>query len=78
MVFEKVCQLISEQFTVDAGDVTMETLFEEDLSADSLDIVELTMALEEEFDFGELEDDELANIKTVGDVVKLVSKKIAE
>ncbi|MBQ9979789.1 MAG: acyl carrier protein [Oscillospiraceae bacterium] len=78
MVFEKVCQLVAEQFTVDVEDITMETLFEEDLSADSLDIVELTMALEEEFDFGEIDDEELANIKSVGDVVRFVQRKIAE
>ena len=44
MIFEKVCELIAEQFSVDAATITMETSFEDDLGADSLDIVELSMA----------------------------------
>ena len=54
MIFEKVCALIAEQFNVDADSITMDTSFEDDLNADSVDLVDLTMALEEEFDIGEL------------------------
>ena len=46
MIFEKLCELISEQFGVEADTITMDTTFEDDLGADSLDIVELSMALE--------------------------------
>ena len=49
MIFEKLCELISEQFGVEADTITVDTTFEDDLGADSLDIVELSMALEEEF-----------------------------
>ena len=47
MIFEKVCALIAEQFNVDADSITMDTSFEDDLNADSVDLVDLTMALEE-------------------------------
>lgn len=69
MIFEKLCDLISEQFSVEADTITMETTFTEDLGADSLDIVELSMALEEEFGVT-IADEELPNMKTVGDLVK--------
>ena len=69
MIFEKLCDLISEQFSVEADTITMETTFTEDLGADSLDIVELSMALEEEFGVT-IADEELPNMKTVGDIVR--------
>ena len=76
MIFEKVCELIAEQFSIEADSITMETSFEEDLGADSLDIVELCMALEEEFDVGELEDEELTAMVTVGDLVRFLTNKL--
>ena len=76
MIFEKVCELIAEQFSVDVSTITMETSFEEDLGADSLDIVELSMALEEEFDVGELEDEELTSMITVGDLVRFLTSRV--
>ncbi|MBR6812589.1 MAG: acyl carrier protein [Oscillospiraceae bacterium] len=76
MIFEKVCSMIAEQFGVDASTLSMDTHFEEDLSADSLDIVELTMALEEEFDIGEMEEEELANLRTIGDVVNYIQNQV--
>ena len=76
MIFEKVCELIAEQFSIEADSITMETSFEEDLGADSLDIVELSMALEEEFDVGELEDEELTAMVTVGDLVRFLTNKL--
>ena len=63
MIFEKVCALIAEQFNVDADSITMDTSFEDDLNADSVDIVDLSMALEEEFDIDELTEEEAASIK---------------
>lgn len=76
MIFEKVCELIAEQFSVDAATITMETSFEDDLGADSLDIVELSMALEEEFEVGQLGDEELTAMVTVGDLVRFLSSKV--
>ncbi len=78
MVFKKVCEMISEQFGVDVSTITMETMFQEDLSADSLDIVELTMALEEEFEIGEMKDEDLTNLRSVGDIVSYIQTRLIE
>ena len=75
MVLEKLSALIAEQFGVDASEITEETSFVGDLGADSLDIVDLVMSLEEEFDT-EIPDEEIENIKTVGDVVKYIEERI--
>jgi len=77
MVFEKIAHLISEQFSVERDSIALETSFE-DLGADSLDIVELSMALEEEFDVGEMGDDDLSNVATIGDLVRYISEKLGE
>lgn len=69
MVFEKIRDIIVEQLGVDEGEVTLESKFIDDLGADSLDIVELIMALEEEFDM-EIPDEEAEKISTVRDVVE--------
>jgi acyl carrier protein len=68
MIFEKVKEIIVEQLGVEEDDVTMESSFIDDLGADSLDVVELIMALEEEFDL-EIPDSEAEKILTVSDVV---------
>lgn len=78
MVFEKIQQLICEQFVIDPESVTRETSFIDDLGADSLDIVELTMAIEEEFSLPEVSDDELKQLVTVGDLVDYVSSCIQD
>ena len=78
MIFEKVVTLIAEQFGVEESSVTLDTDFQETLGADSLDIVEMTMSIEEEFDLGEIEDDALEGLKTVGDLVNLISSKMPE
>lgn len=78
MIFEKLAKLLAEQFGVDESSVTMETSFTEDLGADSLDIVELTMMIEEEFDLGEIADEDLESLNTVGDVVELISSRLPE
>jgi acyl carrier protein len=71
MVFEKVKKIIVEQLGVEEEEVNMESSFIDDLGADSLDIVELIMALEEEFDI-EIPDSEAEKIATVGDAVDYI------
>jgi acyl carrier protein len=71
MVFEKVKKIIVEQLGVEEDDIAMEASFIDDLGADSLDIVELIMALEEEFDL-EIPDNEAEKITTVGDAVDYI------
>jgi len=71
MVFEKVKKIIVEQLGVEEDDITMESSFIDDLGADSLDIVELIMAFEEEFDL-EIPDSEAEKITTVGDAVEYI------
>jgi acyl carrier protein len=70
-MFERVRKIIVEQLGVDEDDVTLESSFIDDLGADSLDIVELIMALEEEFDL-EIPDSEAEKITTVGDAVEYI------
>ncbi len=76
MIFEKLSELISEQFSVEADTITMDTAFEDDLGADSLDIVELSMALEEEFGVSEMGENEISAITTVGDLVRYLQNKL--
>lgn len=71
MVFDKVKEIIVDQLGVEESEVTMEASFIDDLGADSLDIVELIMALEEEFDL-EIPDKEAEKITTVGDAVEYI------
>ena len=77
MIFEKIAALLAEQFGVEADTITMDTSFE-DLGADSGDIVELSMALEEEFDLEEMQDDDLSGISTVSDLVRYLKGKLGE
>ncbi len=74
--FEKVKAIIVEQLGVDEGDVTPEAHFIDDLGADSLDTVELVMALEEEFNI-EISDEDAEKIQTVGDAVKYIEEHAA-
>ena len=71
MVFEKVREILVDQLDVDEDAVRMEASIQNDLGADSHDIVDLVMSLEEEFDC-EIPDEEIENIKTVGDIVKYI------
>jgi len=75
VVLEKIEALISEQFGVDKSEISLNTSFVEDLNADSLDVVEFIMALEEEFDI-QINDEDVENIKTVGDVVNYINEKL--
>ena len=74
MVLEKVTEILCDQLDLDAEKVTMEASITDDLGADSLDVVDLVMSLEEEFDV-EIPDEEVENIKTVGDIVKYIEDK---
>ena len=67
-MLEKLCALIAEQFGVEPSTVSAETSFEDDLGADSVDLVELSMALETEFGLEEMDEEEIASIVTVGDL----------
>ena len=75
-IFERMQRIISEQFSVDEDEITMDTSFEEDLGADSVDLVELVMAMEEEFEVGEIQEEELGSLKTVGDAVNYIAAKV--
>ncbi|MBO7275777.1 MAG: acyl carrier protein [Clostridia bacterium] len=75
MILEKLKELIAQQFSVDADSITAETRFIEDLDADSIDIVEFIMAVEEEFGLGETEESALEGIRTVGDIADYVKDK---
>ncbi len=75
MVFEKVKKLIAEQLDVEEEDITLEASFQEDLDADSLDVVELIMAIEDEFDI-EISDEEAEKISTVKNAVDYIENHI--
>lgn len=78
MVFEKVREIITDVFSCEEADVTMETKFVEDLDADSVDVVEIAYSIEEEFDIERIPDDDLKNITTVGELVSQIEAMIAE
>ena len=69
-IFATMQTLIAEQFGMDAEEITMDSSFVDDLGADSVDLVELVMAMEEEFEIGEIQEENLQNLKTVGDCVR--------
>ena len=75
-IFKTMQDLIAEQFAIDADEVTMDSSFVDDLGADSVDLVELVMAMEEEFDIGEIDEEDLQSLKTVGDCVRYLSSHI--
>ena len=72
-MFEKVRSLIAEKLSINEDDITMESAFIEDLNADSLDIVELIMALEDELEM-EIPDEEAETFVTVADIVKFMKE----
>ncbi len=76
MVMQRLKRLIAEQFMVDEQEITADTSFTDDLGADSLDIVELTMSIEEEFDISEIDDNDLPKLATVGDLARYISDMI--
>ena len=75
-IFQIMSELVAGQFALEPVDVTMETAFEGDLGADSVDLVELVMAMEEEFEIGETQEEDLSGLKTVGDAVNYIAGKV--
>lgn len=75
-IFQTMKDLVAEQFAVEPAEVRMNTSFEEDLGADSVDLVELVMAMEEEFEVGEVEEEDLGSLKSVGDAVNYIAGKL--
>ncbi|MBQ2704495.1 MAG: acyl carrier protein [Clostridia bacterium] len=71
MVFEKIREMLATQFDKEADEITMDTDVQEDFNADSIDIVDLLYAIEDEFDVV-IPDEEAANMKKVGDLVKYI------
>ena len=74
-VFDRVKAIVVEQLGVEADEVTPQSKFVEDLGADSLDVVELVMALEDEFDL-EIPDEEAEKIVTVGEAAKYIERHV--
>ncbi|HNS34643.1 acyl carrier protein [Mesotoga sp. Brook.08.YT.4.2.5.1] len=72
-VFDRVKNIISEKLGVEEDEIAMDSSLTEDLGADSLDLVDLVMAFEDEFDF-KVEDEQIESISTVGDIVESISK----
>ena len=77
MVFEKVRDIIAEQFDVDADEVNAESSIIDDLGADSLDVVDLISSVEDEFDV-QIPDEKVEGIKTVGDIVAFIESFTSE
>lgn len=75
MIFEKIKAITAEQLGVDASTLTMETSFQEDLNADSLDLFQVIMELEDEFNI-QIEDTD--DIVTIGDAVKFIKEKTGQ
>ena len=75
MVYEKIKMMVSKQFDIEEDDIIMETSFKDDLNADSIDLVELIMALEDEFEL-EVDDEDVETINTVGDAVNYINNII--
>ena len=73
MMFEKIREIICEQLELEEDVVTMDAVLLEDLGADSIDLADLVMTFEDEFDL-EISDEDLENIKTVGDIVRFIEE----
>ncbi len=73
MVFDTVCKILSEQFEVKPESITLQTNIADDLGADSLDVVDLLMSLEDEFDV-EIPDEKIEHIRTVGELVAYIEE----
>lgn len=75
-IFKTMQDLIAKQFAIDTDEIGMDSSFVDDLGADSVDLVELVMAMEEEFDVGEIDEEDLTGLKTVGDCVRYLYNKL--
>ena len=76
MVFEKMRQILADQLDADIDSITLETDIADDLGADSLDVVEMLMSIEDEFEL-EIPDEKIESLKTVGQVVDYIQEHIA-
>ena len=76
MVFEKIKEILSNQFDVEADSITLETDIVDDLGADSLDLVDMLMSLEDEFNIGEVPDEMVEKIRTVGQLVTYIEENM--
>lgn len=74
--FARVSDIIVENLGVDAGQITMDTHFRDDLDADSLDLAELIMEFEEKFNVGDISEDDAMKIQTVGDAVNYLTSAL--
>jgi len=74
MIFEKVAAILAEQLDAEADSITMTTNLVDDLGADSMDVVDLAMTLEDEFDI-EIPDEDITEVRTVGDIVKYLEDR---
>ena len=75
-MFDKLCKLIAEQFGVDPESVTADSAFVDGLGADSVDLMDLSMALEEEFGMEEMDSEDIESIVTVGDLYKYMQEHL--
>ena len=76
MIFDKVKEILSSQFDVDADSITPDTDIVDDLGADSLDLVDMLMSLEDEFNIGEVPDEMIEKIRTVGQLVTYIEENM--
>ncbi len=77
MEFKKLCSIISDVLGVDVGDISVDTTFVDDLGADSLDVAQIIMGIEEEFDVT-VDSDVASNVTTVGQALELIKNAIGE
>ena len=75
-IFAIMRELVAEEFVMEPESVTMDTSFEDDLGANSVDLVELVMAMEERFEIEEVPETELPALKTVGDAVRFLAERM--
>ena len=75
-IFQTMSELVAEQFAMEPAEVTMDTSCEEDLGADSVDRVDLVLAMEEECEVGEIQEEDLKTLKTLGDAVNYIASKV--
>lgn len=74
MTFEKITEILAEQLDAEREAMTMDTKIADDLGADSLDLVDLLMSIEDEFGI-EIPDEDVENIQTIGDIVEYINRK---
>lgn len=75
-IFQIMRELVAEEFVMEPETISMDTSFEDDLGANSVDLVELAMAMEERFEIEEVPEEELPALKTVGDAVRFLAERL--